>query len=337
MSKHERNEIAVLLRKRYSRRDIATTLRRSVSTISEEITKNSVGGVYDPSKADHKAYVRRHDASYRGKKIVADEHLRSFVESALGDGQSPAAIAGRIRERERHLPRVGKNTIYRFLDSPYGQLIREKRRKKKRPRGRRKVTQLEDRRFIDERPRIIEKRGRVGDCEGDFIVSGKDGKGILLVVVDRKMRVAFLERVLTVTIDEVHAAFLRIQRRFPELRTLTLDNDILFQMHKTLERLLGIRIFFCHPYHSWEKGTVEQTNGVIRWDIPKGSDLSRYDEEMFPVLEEKLNGRFMECLRYATPEEMLAEHRARTARRKQKKQREGVADDAMMVEREVFG
>lgn len=318
MSKYERNEIAILLQREYSRRDIAHALDRSVSTISDEINRNRVYGRYNPTKAHQKAYVRRHDASFRGKKIVAYSELRTFIEGALCDGQSPEAIAGRIRYRERHLPRVGKNTIYRFLDSPYGRLIQEKRKKKKRPRGHRKVTQLQDRTFIDERPKIIEKRGRVGDGEGDFIISGKSGKGILLVVVDRKLRVAFLERILTVTIDEVHAAFMRIQRRFPELRTLSLDNDLLFNMHKALEQLLRITIYFCHPYHSWEKGSVENANGVIRKEIPKGSDLSRYDDDLFPALEEKLNQRFLKCLNYATPEEMLAAHRQRRLQRKQK-------------------
>lgn len=180
------------------------------------------------------------------------------------------------------------------------------------------MTQLPDRVFIDQRPTIIEQRGRVGDSEGDFIVSGKEGKAILLVVVDRKLRVTFLERILDVSIDAVHAALVRIQRRFPELRTLSIDNDLLFQMHKTLAALLEIPLYFCHPYHSWEKGSVENVNGVIRRDIPKGSDLSRYDDDLFPALEEKLNNRFMECLRYATPTEALTAYRERPRRRKQK-------------------
>lgn len=324
MNKDERNEIAILLGKRYSYRNIADALGRSVSTISEEIARNRVRGQYDPAKAQQKAYVRRHTASFRGKKIVARTDLRHFVEGSLMDGQSPAAIAGRIRFHDRQLPRVGKNTIYRFLDSPYGRLILEKRKKKHRPRRRQKVTELPDRTFIDQRPKIIEKRGRVGDAEGDFIVSGKEGKGILLVVVDRKLRVAFLERILAVSIDAVHDAFVRIQKRFPELRTLSLDNDLLFAMHKTLERLLKIRIYFCHPYHSWEKGTVENANGVIRKTIPKGSDLCRYDEDVFPLLEERLNSRFLKCLRYATPEEALLAHRARVRKHKHHARRRGV-------------
>ncbi|PIR06122.1 MAG: hypothetical protein CO139_01880 [Candidatus Moranbacteria bacterium CG_4_9_14_3_um_filter_36_9] len=199
--------------------------------------------------------------------------------------------------------------MYRYLKSPYGKLIGIKWKKKIRPKKSKKVTKLKDRVFIDKRPKIIEKRGRVGDMEGDFIVSGRDGKGMLLVAVCRKLRVVFLELVLDVSIDEVHKGFVRIKKRFPEMKTLTLDNDILFKMHKTLEKLLNVKIYFCHPYHSWEKGSIENSNMEIRKFIPKGSDLSRCDKEFILAVEDHLNERYMECLKYATPKEKLIQHR----------------------------
>ena len=169
---------------------------------------------------------------------------------------------------------------------------------------------LSDRKFIDERPSIIDLRKRIGDIEGDFIVSGKSGKGILLVVVDRKLRVSFLEQIYPVTIETVHTSFLAIKRRFPEMKTMTTDNDILFRHHQKLEKLLQIQIYFCHPYHSWEKGTVENTNKYIRKDIPKGSDLSCYSRSFIQSIEEKLNRRPMKCLKYFTPAEALARYRS---------------------------
>ena len=238
-----------------------------------------------------------------------DGKLRDFVDGALSDGQSPEAIAGRLKHQEKHLPYVSKNTIIRYLESPYGKLIGLKWKKKLRFRKSKKVSKLKDRVFIDKRPKIIEKRMRVGDMEADFIASGKTGKGILLTVVCRKLRVVFLELILDVSIDEVHAAFLRIKERFPEMKTITLDNDILFRMHKTLEQLLQVKIYFCHPYHSWEKGSIENANKAIRKHIPKGSNLSKYDQEFIQTLEEHLNGRFMECLKYKTAQEKLAEYR----------------------------
>lgn len=282
---------------------------RVVSSISDEIRVNSVNDAYDPHKAQHKAYVRRRNISYLGKKIVMQTKLREFVDGALSDGQSPEAIAGRLKYQEKYLPYASKNTILRYLKSPYGKLIGIKWKKKLKPKRSRKVSKLADRIFIDNRPKIASNRRRVGDMEGDFIVSGKNGKGILLVVVCRKLRVVFLELILDVSVDEVHSAFARIKDKFPEIKTLTLDNDILFRMHKTLEKLLEVDIYFCHPYHSWEKGSVENANREIRKFIPKSSDMSQYDLEFIQNIETHLNQRFMECLKYATPEERLFRYR----------------------------
>ena len=302
-------------------RDIAKALSRSVSTVSQEVSLNSIKGRYDPDKAQFKAYLRRHNASFKSKKIIDRPELRSFVENHLLDGQSPQAISGRLKYREKKLPKAGKNTIYAFLRSPFGKIIGLKLAKQKRPAKRGRAKKLSDRRFIEKRPGIIERRGRVGDVEADFIVSGKAGKGILLTAVCRKLRVSFLELILDVSIDQVHQSFLKIKGRFPEMRTITLDNDILFRMHRTLETLLGVRIYFCHPYHSWEKGSVENLNRFIRRYVPKGSDLSLYGKRYMRWLEKKSNERFMECLKYATPEEKLNLHRKRKTRNK--KQRAG--------------
>lgn len=254
-------------------------------------------------------------------KIIHNSKLRAFIEDRLEDNQSPRAIAGRIRKHEKHLPKVSKNSIYRFLKSPYGVSIDffRKDRWRRIIRGRRtSLEKLKDRVFIDKRPHIINKRSRVGDTEADFIVSGKGGQGILLVVEDRKLRVTFLAIIFKVTIKNLHRAFLRIKKRFPEIRTISTDNDLLFKHHKKLAGLLGARIYFCHPYHSWEKGSVENTNGIIRKSIPKGSDLSRYSPYYIRKLEHKLNRRIMECVDYLTPREALEKYR------KIKKRREGV-------------
>ena len=251
-------------------------------------------------------------------KIVANSALRSFVEKKLLDDQSPQAIAGRIRRREKYLPLVSKNSIYRYIKSTYGGAI-EAYRLSKHPRKRRrgaKLAKLGDRKFIDKRPQHVNKRKTNGHAEADFIVSGKYGLGILLVVVDRKMRVAFLELILDVTIYQVHRAFLRIKKRYPEMLSFTTDNDILFQHHLALAKLLNTKIYFCHPYHSWEKGAVENVNKYIRKDIPKGADLSKYSKKLVASLESKLNRRSMKCLDYATPEEMLAKFRKRKNREK---------------------
>ena len=106
------------------------------------------------------------------------------------------------------------------------------------------------------------------------------------------------------------------------MKSLTLDNDILFRMHKTLESLLGVPIYFCHPYHSWEKGSVENTNKYIRKYIPKGSNISKYPKDDITFIEKRCNGRFMEVLQFRTPTERYKESQLRSKKQRQRRRRE---------------
>lgn len=253
---------------------------------------------------------------------MGDKPLKRFVDRHLYDDQSPRAVSGRIKHHEDQLRYVSKNSIHRYISSVYGRRIeffRTHRKQRRRRRG--KHARLRNRTFIDKRPKYIEKRMRVGDMEADFIASGKSGKGILLVVVDRKTRATFLEQIRKITISRMHQAFLKIKERFSEMRTVTTDNDILFQKHEELEQLLNVRIYFCHPYHSWEKGTVENTNKYICRDIPKSSGISSFSRSFIEKLEEKLNRRIMACLKYRTPSEVLKEARRGRKKSKNKKRR----------------
>lgn len=253
-------------------------------------------------------------------KIAFDRRLKKFVDEHLYDDQSPKAISGRLKNHEKHLEYASKNSIHRYIKSVHGRKIEHRRNSRKQKRRKKKSgpSRLSDRNFINKRPNYIEKRARIGDAESDFIESGKTGKGILLVVVDRKFRASFLERITIITIPNVHRAFLKIKERFPELKTVTTDNDILLQKHQELEKLIAVRIFFCEPYKSWQKGTVENTNRVIRRDIPKGSNISSYSRSFIYNLEQKLNRRPMECLKYKKPSEMLEETRRRQQRQRRR-------------------
>jgi transposase, IS30 family len=249
-------------------------------------------------------------------KIVKNKKLQEFVEEKLYGGQSPRAIAGRLKRREKSLPCVSKDSIHRYIKSVYGRRIEYHRskRKQKRRSTRTKRGKLKDRTFISQRPKSINARTRIGDCEADFIVSGKTGKGILLVVVCRRSRVVYIERITNVQIKTVHKVFKRVKKRFLEMRTMTIDNDLLLQKHKELEAILNVKIYFCDPYSSWQKGSVENANKYIRMYIPKGSDISRYSPYKIQRIEEKLNNRIMECLDFLTPYEVLEKHRKRKKR-----------------------
>ena len=283
-------------------------MNRSVSSVFDEIKRNSVKGEYNPKKANDKARVRRQDAKYQGMKIVRNGKPQETIEKLLYDDQTPEAIAGKLRNESAW---ASKDSIYRYIKSVYGRKIEAYRKKqRKRKTGKRpRICKLKDRTFIDKRPRIINARRRIGDVEADFIVSGRNGKGILLVVVCRKTRATFIERIIRVNIENVHSAFQRIKSRFPEMKTITIDNDVLLQKHRELEGILGVKIYFCHPYHSWEKGTVENTNKHIRKYIPKGSDISKYSKRFIRNLEAKLNRRIMKVINFKTPEELLTYYR----------------------------
>lgn len=243
-------------------------------------------------------------------KIVERPELRAYVEEGLQNDWSPDEISGRIKEQETHLPYVSFRAIYKFIRSPYGRTLEQRlryRRKRKRNGRAAKVTKLERRVFIDQRPKIVEKRRRFGDWEGDFIVSGKQGRGVLLVLHERKGRYVLLRRILDMSIENVHRYIFELTGGVI-MNTLTLDNDIVFRRHEELSRLLGVPVYFCRPYHSWEKGGVEYSNKLIRQYIPKGSDISQYSDEYIRRIQDKLNNRPRKCLGYRTPLEAMEEN-----------------------------
>ena len=160
--------------------------------------------------------------------------------------------------------------------------------------------------MISKRPKRINDRKGLGHMEGDFIVSGRSGKGIVLTLTDRKVRRSLLERILPVSVANVERALVRMKKRYPPMQSITFDNDLLLLEHKRLEKKLGVTIYFCHPRSPWEKPSIEHLNKVLRRYIPKSSDISRYSKLFIKKLEAKVNRRFMECLEFLTPDEAYA-------------------------------
>ncbi len=248
-------------------------------------------------------------------KIVELPTLQTFIERELLRQQSPMAIAGRLATGLDGLPYVSRDTIERFVASVYGRqleyqlkllrLNHKRKGRKKRP----PVESLGSRTFIDDRPSVITQRQRVGDLEADFIVSGKTGSGYLLTAVDRKLRFGFIRKILPVTIVNVEAALLDVKRAFPELTSITLDNDLLFRFHERLEQLLGVPVYFTHPYASWQKGSIENYNKQVRKYVKKGADISGYSQKYLRFVSNRLNDRFMSVIGYHTPRECLDKHR----------------------------
>lgn len=307
----ERQEIDLYLKEEKSYRRIGKLIGRSRNAIRYEVISNSVRGKYHWKKAAHKAYVQRKYSKYQGMKVIEHPPLWKFIVEKLKNDWSPEEISGRIKYEEKQLPYVSAKGIYVFARSVYGRCVEQFLRyngKRRKGKGGAKGSGLTERTFISQRPKIIEKRRRFGDWEGDFIVSGKSGKGALLVLVERKSRYVIMRRILTQKCDEVNALIAQILGGFVVFNSLTLDNDIVFQKHKTLSSLMRRPVYFTHPYHSWEKGTVENMNKWIRQYVKKGSDISSYSDEHIHAVEDRLNNRPRKCLKFKTPQEVFQKH-----------------------------
>src|SRR3990167_2567384 len=308
---YERQRIEKYLRAKRSRRFIASKLDRSVSSISDEINGNSVRGIYTAKKADFMAYQKRWRSKTECMKVAMDSELKRFViDSMEKDHQSPAGISGRLQKVKKDIQYASTKAIYKFVKSPNGRQIERylysKAVHKKSGRKRNTPVTIDGRVLIDQRPKKVENRVEFGHYEGDFIESGRDGKGSLLVLVERKTRYPFLMYLEDRSNANVNRIVEKMLSGLP-VKSFTIDNDISFQKHEELSELIKAAVFFCHPQCPHEKGTVENRNKAIRRYVKKKSDLSLYSKEFIAEVERKLRDRFMECLNYKTPREVFTE------------------------------
>jgi len=304
----ERKKIERWREKGKGLREIARALGRSVSSVSDEVRSNRVKGIYDAVKAQHKADAKRENSKRDCLKVAQNPELQKFVVKNILDHQSPEGISGRIKYVEKGIEYASTKAIYKFVASPHGRQIEKHLYthavKKKTGRKRGTSVGIDGRIFIDHRPKKVEKRLEFGHFEGDFIESGRDGTGSLLVLVERKTRypfIAYLEDRSTANVNRLVGKLLAdIQ-----VKSLTLDNDISFQKHEALSELLESTVYFCHPQSPNEKGTVENRNKAIRRYAKKKSDLSKFPPEHFKMIEQKLRDKFMTCLTFKTPRELF--------------------------------
>lgn len=303
----ERRRIETALEAGKGVREIAQMTGRSPSTISEELERNSIKKKYSRQQAELKANLRRKRSKLQCLKVAMDPELKKFVTEKIESDQSPEAISGRLKFVETHLQSASTKAIYKFVHSPHGRKIENHlygRAVKKRggpKRGERKVA-IDGRTMIDRRPKSVENRKEFGHFEGDFIESGKDGKGSLLVLVERKTRYPFLVYTEDKSTAHINALIAGELREAP-VASITLDNDLSFQKHEELSDLVDAIVFFCHPYQSSEKGTVENRNRVVRRYVPKKTNLSTVSVERFKEIETILRTRYMKVLGFKTPEE----------------------------------
>ena len=307
------------MRQGKSLRFIATKLGRSLSAVSDEIRVNSTNGIYDAKKAEAKARVRRQNSKLQCMKVAMDPVLKNFVTENILEDQSPEGISGRLREVEKGIQYASTKAIYKFVWSPHGRKIEKhlysKSVHKKGGPKRDIPVSIDGRTMIDDRPKKVDSRREFGHYEGDFIESGKDGAGSLLVLVERKTRYPFLRYLEDRTTKNVNEALREMLGDSP-IESLTIDNDISFQKHRELSKLIEAEIYFCHPQSPYEKGTIENRNKAIRRYVKKRCDLSKLPKEIFSFVEERLRNKYMKCLNFRTPREAFEKEIAKIESKK---------------------
>lgn len=278
-------------------RRIAQLLGRSPNTISREIGKNSVNGVYNPDKAKQKASAKRWRAKKQCLKVALDPFLCRFVTERLAKPYrwSPKQISGFLR-REYGIICSAK-AIYKFAESRGLEHLlfwgwNNVRGGRKRAHWK---TNQDGRKYIDVRP----TRVGVGHIELDFIVS-KESAWVFMVAVDIVSKRVWVRKLPNRKRDTIRAA-LSSMFHGVELKSITTDNDIAFTCWRELEALLQVPIYFTHPYHSWEKGLVENCNRWIRCFVPKRRDISTVSEEELNEIHSFLNDRPRECIGFQSP------------------------------------
>ena len=307
----EREKLQDGLWAKRSIRSIAQELGRSPSSVSREIRKNlpPERHIYTPRLAQERALIHR---THRGRtECLKNDTIRGYVHIKLKEGFSPEQIAGRMR-LELH-ERISHEAIYQYIyaqwkngDTDWRRYLK-RRHKLRHKKGERRYQRLTrpDGMSIDNRPHEVSTRRIFGHWEGDSMVSRKSTVG-LNTLVERKTGLVFISRIRNGTAQETSMSVCRRLAVLPPQlrRTLTLDNGSENAGHQTIEERLGTHVYYAHPYHSWERDTNENTNGLIRWYLPKGTDFATVSDEEIARIEWALNNRPRKRLGWRTPLEV---------------------------------
>jgi IS30 family transposase len=318
ITSEQRNELSVLLRLGVLQKDIAKIIRKTPSAVSQEIKRNiDENGKYHATHAKRKTIAKRVSANQRFRKIENNKWLEKYIIKKLKKYWSPEQISGRLKidypnQKDRQ---IGKDSIYNFVNFKRKDLVRYLRcqkgkyRRRYGTRIREKERERLKKKRIDSRPKIIERRGRIGDWEGDTIV-GKD-KNHILTHIERKSGLLLADKLLRGTAELTKEKVIERFRRLPKgkRKTITYDNGTTFAYHELIEKYLSLDVYFAHPYHSWERGCNENCNGLLRQFFPKGIKFANIQESEIKKAERLINNRPRKRLGYLTPREVFFEKR----------------------------
>ena len=306
----ERDRIAHLRHQGADQKEMARAVGRSPSTISRELRRNRTGDEYYAAQAQRESELRRSERPITCK--MEDAEISQAVRAGLAQDWAPEQITGRMKQQSPDDPnrRVSPQTIDSWIENDEHRAHWKSplRRRGKRPCRRKIAATTGAAARIADRPEVIEERLRLGDFEGDTVL-GPPGTGGLATLVDRQSRFSIIVKVQSKNADHVHE---KLKQRLKELdeerrRSITFDNGTEFARCHRLEQHLGMKLYFADPGCPYQRGTNENTNGLIRQYFPKGTDFRDVSHVEVRNAEDLLNSRPRECLGFRTPAEVFFE------------------------------
>jgi IS30 family transposase len=307
LTMYDRTVLKTLLQEGKSKQYIAERLGRSLSTIKRELRRNSGRRGYRPKQAQEMSEAR--SSVPRTQKMTPE--VSAYIAGKLAEKLSPEQISGTMEPAVG--VRLSHERIYQLIwqDKREGGMLyihlriangkkHRKRYGKNDWRGR-----IPGRIGIEERPAIVSRKTRLGDWEAD-LVSGAHHRGFLVTLVERKSKFTLIGHVMNKTSELVGAEIIRLLSGHKDkVHTVTYDNGREFSGHQTINAALLCASYFAAPYHSWERGLNENTNGLIRQYIPKDSDIRRIDRAYIQFVQDSLNRRPRKTLDFRTPEKVF--------------------------------
>lgn len=307
LTRGKRYQIRALLKAGFSQSQMAFYLKVHKSTISREIRRNRGHKGYRPRQAHEKATARRYAAAKRIKMTPA---MIELINHYICQDFSPEQVSGHLARK--HALNISHETIYKHLWSDkrsggtlYKHLRHSNRRYRKRYGSKERRGRMKGRVSIDLRPAIVDAKSRIGDWEIDTI-TGKSSKGYMITVVERKSKLTLIKRVPDKQSDEMAKAIIKLLRPYKDrVLTITADNGREFSRHQKISKNLKANVYFAHPFHAWERGLNENTNGLLRQYFPKKLDFRTIDDKSIDHAMERLNNRPRKTLGFATPNEVF--------------------------------
>lgn len=305
LTREQRYQIYACMKANWTQLAIALEVGVHPSTISRELSRNRGGRGYRPKQAQEKAKARK----LSHITIRIEPQTWTLIEKYLRQDWSPEQVAGWLAKEKQQS--VSHERIYQYIyaDKARGgtlsQHLRCRKKRRKRYGSYDRRGQMPNCRSIEQRPKIVDQRKRVGDWEADTII-GQNHKQAIVSLTERKSKFCLLKRVERNTAEAVGQAIAELLLPVAaKVKTITSDNGREFANHESVARELKARFYFAHPFAAWERGTNENTNGLVRQYFPKGSDFSKLTDSDIQRAMSRLNNRPRKRLNYRTPQRVF--------------------------------